>query len=253
VFNDPVHRGQLYLRRAGQLLRNPAPDETTRIDGLSEPELERYFDGGRQQLSWLAARIEAATGCTLEGRRALDYGCGVGRMALPLAERCAHVYGLDVSAAVLRQADSNARRMNLANVQWLEADRLAELDGEYDLVISQFVFQHIPSREGERIFATLVKGLRPGGVAAIHVTLRPSLPLAGVSRPERRSVSAGPVKASFLHSLRSYPYMAIHSYSLNRLGRKLADEGIDEWNVKWRETIAGGRSFENATLIFRKD
>jgi SAM-dependent methyltransferase len=252
VFDDPVHRGQLYLRRAGQLLRSPAP-ETTRIEGLSEPELERYFDAGRQQVGWLAARIEAATGCKLEGRRALDYGCGVGRLALPLAERCAHVYGLDISPAVLREADRNAKRMNLENVDWLEAERLSGLAGEYDLVISQFVFQHIPSREGERIFAALINGLRPGGVGAIHVVLRPSLPFSGGPRPERKSVRFGPKGPSLRRLTASYPYMLIHSYSLNRLGRRLADAGIDEWNVKWRETIATGRTFENATLIFRKD
>jgi SAM-dependent methyltransferase len=252
VFNDPLHRGQLYVRRAGQLLRPPS--ETTRIDGLSETELDRYFEAGRQQLSWLAARIEAATGCTVDGRRALDYGCGVGRIALPLAERCEHVYGLDISPAVLRAADRNAKRMNVDNVEWLEAGRLGELEDEYDLVISQFVFQHIPSREGERIFAALVKGLRTGGVGALHVSLRPSLPFTGMSRPERKSVSFSPKRPSLLRGmLASYPYSLINSYSLNRLGRKLADAGIDEWNVKWRETIATGRTFENATIIFRKD
>lgn len=251
MFNDPVHRGQLYLRRAGQLLRGPAP-EATRIEGLSEPELDRYYDAGRQQVNQLAKRIEKYTGCTLDGRRALDYGCGVGRIALPLAERCAHVYGLDVSAAVLRDADRNARRMNLHNVQWLEAERLAELDGQYDLVISQYVFQHIPSREGERIFALLVNGLRPGGVGVIHVSLRPGLPFTGLSRPERKSVKGGPQPWSRARSLRAYPYMVIHSYSLNRLSRRLADAGIDEWNVKFLETVRGSRSFENATLTFRK-
>ena len=54
-----------------------------------------------------------------ERRAALDYGCGVGRLTLPLAERCEHVYGVDVSPSMLREAARNAARMGLPNVEWV--------------------------------------------------------------------------------------------------------------------------------------
>jgi cyclopropane fatty-acyl-phospholipid synthase-like methyltransferase len=181
----------------------------------------------------LAERIETQTGFTLDSHTALDFGCGVGRNTLALAERCEHVYGLDVSPAVLVEADRNAKRLNLSNVEWMDAGRLAELSGRYDLVISFFVFQHIASREGERILATLVRGLRPGGAAAIHVTLRPGF--RGLSR--------------------SYLYNLMHSYSLNRLSKLLAHEGVAEWHAKMHgRPIAGTtrRTYDEVTLIFRK-
>jgi 2-polyprenyl-3-methyl-5-hydroxy-6-metoxy-1,4-benzoquinol methylase len=34
----------------------------------------------------------------------LDYGCGVGRLLIPLAERCECVVGVDVSDTMLREA-----------------------------------------------------------------------------------------------------------------------------------------------------
>jgi 2-polyprenyl-3-methyl-5-hydroxy-6-metoxy-1,4-benzoquinol methylase len=251
---DPIRRAQLLLRRAGHRLQRPSPQAAC-PEGRDEAARERYFDGGSKQIAGLAARIEAHTGCALESRRALDFGCGVGRMALPLAERCEHVYGVDVSPAVLRAADSNARRMKLSNVEWLEAGRLAELSGRYDLVISHWVFQHIPSREGERIFSTLVRGLGPGGVGAIHVILRPSDPLAGILRWMRRLVRGA------YHPLRlirdtdwAYPYMLMNSYSLNRLGRLLADGGVSEWHVKWHPMpVSGWQAYDHVTIIFRKD
>jgi 2-polyprenyl-3-methyl-5-hydroxy-6-metoxy-1,4-benzoquinol methylase len=231
---DPVHQSQLYIWRAARLLRDKSPD-TTRLDGLDPEGRERFFDGARPQIESLAARIQAHTGGTLDSRRVLDYGCGVGRMALPLAERCQHVYGLDVSPAVLREADDIAKRMELTNVEWMDAGRLAELSGCYDLVLSFFVFQHIPSRKGERIFAELVDGLRPGGVGAIHVTLR-----SGLRRLDR-----------------SFLYMMTNSYSLNRLGRLLAEAGVTEWHAKMHPapTSANGArpSHDDVTIVFRKD
>ena len=204
------------------------PEEGTRLDGLDEAGRERFFKTGSEQVAKLTARIESQTGFRTQPARVLDFGCGVGRTALPLAQRCAHVYGLDVSPAVLREADRYAQSMSLANVEWMMADRLDELLGKYDLVMSFWVFQHIPSREGERIFTKLIGGLTPGGAGAIHFTLKPSF-----------------------RADRSYPYMLMNSYSLNRIGRLLADQGIAEWHVKWRARPAS-RSYDNATLIFRK-
>jgi 2-polyprenyl-3-methyl-5-hydroxy-6-metoxy-1,4-benzoquinol methylase len=218
--------------RAGQALKKGSSNGT-RLDGLDQAARERIFAKGAEQVTTLLQRIEAQTGFVPESRRALDFGCGVGRNALPLAERCEHVYGLDVSPAVLREADANAKRLNLTNVEWMDAGRLAELHGLYDLVISFYVFQHIPSREGERIFATLVDGLRPGGVGAIHLTLRPRF----------RALD------------RSYLYRLVNSYSLTRIGRVLAAAGIVDWHAMMhaRPMVDNGRpSYEDVTLIFRK-
>jgi SAM-dependent methyltransferase len=252
VAQDPVHQLQLYLRRAGHLLQGPSLD-STRIDHLDEDGLERYYDAGSRKLEEVASRLERLTGSELESRTALDFGCGVGRLALPLAKRCRHVYGLDISPAVLREADRNAKRMDLNNVEWMEAGRLAELSGRYDLVMSFYVFQHIPSREGERTFAMLVRGLRPGGVGAIHMTVRPSRPLTGLFRWTRNTGRRErPVKRVRGVDW-SYPYMLMHSYSINRLGRLLAEAGVNEWHARWHETAADGRSNETVTIFFRKD
>lgn len=226
---DPVRQLQLSLWRAGHVL-NEQTFETTRLEGKDDVEVDRLYERGRKRVANLAVRIESTTGCTLESRRVLDFGCGVGRIALALADRCEHVYGLDVSPAVLRAADRAAKHLNLTNVEWLDASCADELAGSYDMLVSFYVFQHIPSREGERIFAKLVQGLRPGGVAAVHFTIRPSRP-----RLEK-----------------SYPYMVMNSYSLNRLGRLLAMNGVFETHVRWSNR-RGPDSYEEATLVFRKD
>jgi len=252
VLEDPVRQSQLYLRRAGQRLRGSAYD-STRIDHLDDAALERYFEEGRARVRALAKRIEKRAGAELEGRTALDFGCGVGRLALPLAERCAHVYGVDISPAVLREAGENASRMGIENVEWVLSDRLADLSGRYDLVLSMFVFQHIPSREGERLLSELVRGLREGGVGVIHLSVRPGKPLARLSRWTRYSTrpTLNPLSAIRQWDW-SYPYQVMHSYSLNRIGRLLAAEQVSEWHVYWHARYSGSLSYETATIVFTK-
>jgi 2-polyprenyl-3-methyl-5-hydroxy-6-metoxy-1,4-benzoquinol methylase len=232
---DPVHQSQLYLRRTGQLLRRRGvlPEETYGRH-RDDAQRERSLDSGYKQIAMLAKEIEIHTGCTLESRRALDFGCGMGRTAVPLAERCEYVYGVDVMPAALQEADRNAKRMNVTNVEWLDTGRLDELSGRYDMVLSMWVFQHIPSREGERVFTTLLRGLRPGGVGVIHVTIRPTYnPFTLLRR-----LGWGDM------------YLLMNSYSLNRLGKLLADEGITEWHARWH---ARHMPVPSVTLIFRKD
>ena len=243
---DPVLHGQMLVRRAGRALR-ASSEQTRRVDTYDEEQRAAGYERGRRAFEQLAGRIERFTGAGLAGRRALDFGCGVGRLALPLAQRCAHLHGLDVSPEVLAEADRNAKRLGLTNVEWSDASRLAELAGTYDLAISMYVFQHIPSREGERIFATILAGLAPDGVGAIHFTLRPGR-RAGDDRPADEPPRKGGLRAVNW----GLPYMLVHSYSLNRIARLLADAGISEWHVKWHETV-GRQTFDTAVVFFRKD
>lgn len=230
---DPIHRSQLALRRAGKLLRRAGalPEERYRHETLQGESLQRFYEHGEREIQRVIADFEAHTGARVDGRRILDFGCGMGRLALPLAERAEFVYGVDLLPGELAAADRAARARGLTNVEWLESTRLSELAGRYDLAISYWVFQHIPTREGERLLAEIVDGLAPGGFAALHFLVRTESALGLVRRLNIKNI-----------------YAAVHSYSLNRLGAVLAQAGIRDWHVTWW----GERPHADATLFFRK-
>jgi len=250
---DPIHRGQQYLRRAAHVLRSrgvlsipQSPEPPLRVEGEAR---ERFFERGRRQTARLAAELEEFTGCELKSRRALDFGCGVGRLTLPLAERCAYVYGTDISRAKLAEADRNAKEADVTNVEWLEPELIPTLSGRYDMIHSVLVFQHIPSREGERIFSELLHGLAPGGIGAVQVTLRSSRSAPPTPAPAA-SASRGKGAMRLVRSLDlAYPYMLLHSYSLNRLGGLLADAGVTDWHVRWSARSGG---YQPVIIFFRK-
>ena len=221
---------------------------------------EEVLQRGAKRVESIAEAIEEATGATVEGRTALDYGCGVGRIAVPLAERCERVYGVDLSPSILRETRANAERMGVDNLETLEVGRLDELAGRYDLLISLHVLQHIRTGDGERIFERLLAGLRPGGVGFVNVVVRPPRPLLRVMRWTFR-----PSHASRVHRRRhrlnpsnlvgaidlSYAYMLRRSYSLDRLGRLLAAAGIDRWSAHYNLNPER-HGFDAVALVFEK-
>jgi 2-polyprenyl-3-methyl-5-hydroxy-6-metoxy-1,4-benzoquinol methylase len=213
---------------------------------------ELFFETGRKGLEELAAAIEAHTGVTLAGSDALDFGCGLGRFTVALAQRCRQVYGLDQSATALRDAERNAEYMKADNIAWMQAERLHELSGRYDVVLSVDVFQHIPARDGERIFTALLAGLRPGGAGAIELPLRPARALAQLFafRAPVRGGALNPVRLARAWNV-SRAYTLLNSYSLNRLGELLAAADVRLWHVRFRPRNPM-RAYDSATVIFTK-
>jgi len=234
---------------------------TTVWQGYRNASWERLLERGRKRAGEIAEAIAQETGRSLEGRRVLDYGCGVGRLTIPLAERCERAFGVDIVPSVLEEMRANAAREGLDNVEGLAPTRLGELAGRYDLLVSLHVLQHIPRGEGEQLLGRLVRGLAPGGVGYVNLVLRPEHPLRsvlrwswrspGTSPPRRNTHPLNPVRWARVLDL-SYAYMVRRSYSLDRLGRVLAAEGVGEWHAHFNPG-GGGRAFDAVALIFAKD
>lgn len=247
---DLLDSCQQVARGAGNRLRGAGllPEKRWERQEVEGEALENVLARGRRQAEGLARRIEAYTGRSLDGARLLDYGCGTGRVAVALAERCERLYGLDIMPGALRMAQETAAALGVHNAEWLDASSLPALAGRYDAVISTWVFQHIPTRQGERILRTILEGLAPGGVGAIHFTMRPPRALTGVLSAARSEPRMP------LRSAATYAYLLMNSYSMNRLGPILCESGVPRWQVGWWYYGAsnGGR-YPSATLIFRKD
>lgn len=80
------------------------------------------------------AAIDALVALAPGRQRALDLGCGPGKLAAALAPHFDEVVALDPSAPMLAEGRA---RCDAPNIQWLQAsDRAAPLDQPYDLVVS---------------------------------------------------------------------------------------------------------------------
>lgn len=102
--------------------------------------------------------------------RALEIGCGAGRITEFIAKDFSEVWGADISESMLAEA---VRRLPTAkNIRWVATDgaTLPAPDDFFDLAFSFIVFQHMPSETVIRCnFEEISRTLRPGGIAKIQL------------------------------------------------------------------------------------
>lgn len=96
-------------------------------------------------------------------------GCGYGRESLGLARRAQTVWGIDVSAPVLRTAVGFLSDRGVHNFRPALAGQYATVipDG-VDVVFSLVVMQHLPREFVRSYFSTLSAKLRPGGCFVVQ-------------------------------------------------------------------------------------
>jgi len=189
---------------------------------LTEETRAEFFRSGEEHIAEVLRKVHEHIDRSFTPRKAMDFGCGVGRLVIPLSRVAKEVTGVDVSASMLTEARKNCDARSIQNVKLVSADdELTALETNYDFIHSFIVFQHIPVQRGELIFQRLIAQLADGGVCVVHFTY-------GDERPIKRLIwwiRRIPLAANFANLLRgrrfSYPSMEMNSYDLNRLLRFL--------------------------------
>jgi 2-polyprenyl-6-hydroxyphenyl methylase / 3-demethylubiquinone-9 3-methyltransferase len=96
----------------------------------------------------------------LEGKSALDVGCGAGLLAEPLARLGAAVTGLDASPELIAVARAHADARGLV-IDYRAGD-VAELAGQFDLITCMEVIEHVA--DPAAFVNALARRLAPGGL-----------------------------------------------------------------------------------------
>jgi SAM-dependent methyltransferase len=223
----------------------------------SEAAREQFFGTGRDYIESVLKMVREHLDPTFRPTRALDFGCGVGRLAIPLASICESVVGVDISDSMLAEARKNAAEQGKSNVTFVKSDdQLSAATGTFDFINSMIVFQHIPTARGEGIFKAMIERLREGGVGAVQFTYGFD---SGTSTA-RRLLSDAYAHVPLLWGARnlikgrpfSEPMMQMNRYDLNRLLRILQESGCHLVHVRFTETGSFGRAMFGAVLLFQK-
>ncbi|MFZ5705448.1 MAG: class I SAM-dependent methyltransferase [Pseudomonadota bacterium] len=140
-----------------------------RQENLAE-NIERFYASGKPDID-IHLNFLRRSGLSTHFRRAMDFGCGVGRLSLALAAHADAVVGVDISPPHLALARERAGTVAAGNVTFEaigSVDDLAGL-GLFDLVISRIVLQHNPPPVMAAIYRRLLDALTPGGVAIVQM------------------------------------------------------------------------------------
>ena len=201
-----------------------------RRTAMTEDAKRDFFRSGVSDADQTLAAIRTHIDPSFVPRKILDYGCGVGRLVVAFATMAEEVVGVDVSPSMLEEAQRNCDERQLRNVRLLRCDDdLSNVTRDFDLIHSCIVFQHIPVERGRVIFANLLRRLRPGGIAAIHLTysktrFESSHGLAPAASPAPQTVERPPSATAGGGD----PEMQMNPYNMNTILFLMQSHGVQK-------------------------
>ncbi len=132
-----------------------------RTEAITSDGLREFYESGRADIDAVVDHLARTTGAGPSGR-ALDFGCGVGRLAEAMDAHASHVTGYDISPGMLELARKRDSKVTY----------LAEIpDGPFDWINSYIVFQHIEPSRGLEILEDLLSRLAMSGAISLQFTV----------------------------------------------------------------------------------
>jgi SAM-dependent methyltransferase len=201
--------------------------------------LEGFYATGRDDIAVIVRDLERADLGPLRAGRALDFGCGVGRLTEAMRDHADEVVGYDISPGMLETAAARAR----PGVSY--ASTLP--DGPFDWNNSLIVFQHIPPRRGLALMAEFLDRLAPGGALSLQLTVWTDQTLHPPVPPAKPSRWAWSPRAAA--DPRPTGTMVVYDYDMNVVIRLLNERQIGRLTLN--PTDHGGH--HGVTILARRE
>lgn len=244
-------------------------EERFRKGNMTAEIKKEFFDSGKSLIDHVIDQSRRHLDADFEPQRALDFGCGTGRMVIPLSRICKEAVGVDVSESMLREAENNCREFSIENVSLYKADdSLSSINGRFDFIHSYIVFQHIPADRGQQIFINLLDHLDDGGICVLHFTYAKTIfsdnhgasPVTPVILPESATrqfldylISVFKPRIArnsneLVEANDSDPQMQMNSYDMNAILFIVQSLGVVDMHIEYKDH--GGEL--GAILFFQK-
>ena len=152
--------------------QNHDPAEIARFDSIAsrwwdeQGEFQPLHAMNPVRVDYIDQRV------SLRGKQVLDVGCGGGLLTEAMAQRGAHVTGLDLGATTIEVATLHALESQLT-IRYLREpiEHHAESHaGQYDVITCLEMLEHVP--DPTSIIAAITKTLKPGGHAVFSTLNR---------------------------------------------------------------------------------
>lgn len=206
-----------------------------------------FFATGRQAVDEVVAMLGRVCAMPTSTQRAMDFGCGAGRLTQGLAGHFERVDGVDIAASMVELASRHNRAGDRVEYHLNEASDLALFDDDtFDLLLSIIVLQHIPNELKTGYLREFLRVLRPGGVAAFTVPSHGDWSIEGIVRRVPNSWQN-------VYRRRRYGYedvMEFHPMRQARVEAVVREAGGEVVHVE-REHMAGPR-YTSFMYVVRK-
>jgi ubiquinone/menaquinone biosynthesis C-methylase UbiE len=147
--------------------------------------LEAFFARGQGEID-RAMAIATRLGYPKGRERALDFGCGVGRLTRAMASQFGECYGVDIAESMVQRAREINADMPACTFQSNDKPDLRMFeDGLFDFLFTTQVLMHMPTRDIIKGYiAEFLRVIKPDGIAVFQ--LLSHAPLLDRVQPRRR-------------------------------------------------------------------
>lgn len=211
---------------------------------------EAFFASGQRHVEHVLDVLRTRVQPGFAPTSALDYGCGVGRLVLPLAGIADRVVAVDISDSMLARTAEHLSEAGYTGVELIKPDQVSSI-APVELIHSTIVLQHIQTKRGMEIVRGLLDVLKPGGCGSLQFHLRGAGgPITRLSRRAlENSQTLTNVAVRVLRRPSREALVLMHPYDPTAILRMLAGAGVTEVFV---ETDARADGYTDATFYFRK-
>lgn len=165
----------------------------------AEKNAEAFRKTGRDEVEVLKRRLTALEIDPADHPDALEYGCGVGRVTVPLSTLFRKVTGFDISEPHLELAQQAARAAGRRNVALAPVKDIRALDvPQHDFFYSRMVLHRNPPPLQAQILRRCLARMRVGGIAAFQLLTH----LEGYRYDTAAWLAAPPAEEPEVHVLR---------------------------------------------------
>ena len=133
---------------------------------------DEFLQSGVNEVEALIAELRYH-GISFSADRALDFGCGIGRLTQALTKFFATVVGVDVAPTMIDKArEANKYPGKCSFIVNQKTDLSSFPSDEFSFVLSSIVLQHIPTELAKKYITEFIRILRPGGLAVFQLPSR---------------------------------------------------------------------------------
>jgi SAM-dependent methyltransferase len=158
-----------------------------------------FFRSGEEEVAFVLEHL-ANLGLRIPLDRALDFGCGVGRLTRALSRRFQRCDGVDIAPSMIERARALNGDAAGCVFHVLGDDGLAAFgDGAFSMVYSSLVLQHVPRAAAERYVREFFRLVAAEGAVVFQL---PTPSLRGEApHDSQRTMVTGPLKR---HAFRAH-------------------------------------------------
>ena len=208
---------------------------------------DEFFATGQREIEQVLTSIKNS-GIELSRKKALDFGCGVGRLTQALALHFDEVYGVDISPSMLKLAHKHNRYGSKCQYYLNDTDNLNLFqDDHFDLIYSNITLQHMKPTYSQKYIKEFLRVLSPQGLLIFQL---PSEPKTEANKSNKSSKNQNKIDSIRQRIRQIIPLALLDLYRQIRYGQNISKRAsMEMYGIRKDEVIRLIQEVENVELV----